>query len=168
MEQPRIKILNQLLSQIEKNIPNKTLKNNAVSKSDIGWQLDHSLKVINAVCANMIKTNPDNFIKDFNLLRSILFSLGYLPRGRAKAPKVVLPPDIILKDNLYTQINTAVAHLKQANELPEKSYFKHHVFGMLSKQQTLRFLEIHTKHHLKIIDDILKNQKTLSVSRKGS
>lgn len=66
MEQPRIKILNQLLSQIEKNIPNKTLKNNAVSKSDIGWQLDHNLKVINAVCANMIKTNPDNFIKDFN------------------------------------------------------------------------------------------------------
>ena len=29
------------------------------------------------------------------------------------------------------------------------------MFGMLNKQQTLRFLEMHTKHHLKIVDDIL-------------
>ncbi|WP_298556550.1 hypothetical protein [uncultured Algibacter sp.] len=43
------KILNQLLSQIEQNIPNKALKNDAVSKSTIGWQLDHSLKVFNVI-----------------------------------------------------------------------------------------------------------------------
>ncbi len=43
--------------------------------------------------------------------------------------------------------------------LPENVYFNHHVFGMLTKKQTLRFLEIHTKYHLKIVNDILKKQR---------
>ena len=155
MSKKRFAILNTILNQIEESIPFHEKTNSSVSASSIGWQLDHSLKVINAVCAVMIKTNPDKYKKDFNLWRSLLFTLCYIPRGKAKAPKLVLPPEIITSENLHKQLQTAKKHLEQVKPLPETSHFIHHVFGMLSKQQTLRFLEMHTKHHLKIANEIL-------------
>ncbi|GAA4949969.1 hypothetical protein GCM10023314_24170 [Algibacter agarivorans] len=69
---------------------------------------------------------------------------------------MVLPPDVILKEDLFNQLREEHYHIKAVKPLPKTSHFKHHVFGMLAKQQTLRFLEIHTKHHLKIVNDILK------------
>lgn len=156
MSENRIKILNQLLSQIEKNIPNKTLKNPSVSKSDIGWQLDHALKVFNAVSNWTINSNPKEYKREFNMWRSVLFPLCYIPRGKVKAPKHVLPPKIIEPIDLKTQLQTAKAQIKKLKTLPEKAYFKHFIFGMLSKKQTLRFLQMHTNHHLKIVNAILK------------
>ncbi|GAA4889401.1 hypothetical protein GCM10023311_11800 [Flaviramulus aquimarinus] len=157
MDNKRIPILNNLLSQIEENIPHKEQKKPSISKTNVGWQLDHTLKVINGVCGIMIKTNPNKYKKDFNMIRTVLFPLCYIPRGKARAPKMVLPPDIILEEDLLNQLQKARNHITKVKPLPQKSHFKHHVFGMLTKQQTLRFLEIHTKHHLKIVNDILKH-----------
>lgn len=156
MSYRQIDILNELISKIEAYIPKKDIRNDVVSKSNIGWQLDHALKVINGVCGIMIKTNPNKYKKEFNLMRTVLFPLCFIPRGRAKSPKIVLPPSIILKEDLLEQLQSARKNIENTKPLPKTSHFKHHVFGMLSKKQTLRFLEIHTKHHLKIIDDILK------------
>lgn len=156
MSENRIKILNQLLSHIEQNIPNKALKKPSVSSSDIGWQLDHTLKVFNAVSLWTVNSNPKEFKRKFNMWRSILLPLGYFPRGKVKAPKHVLPPEIIKTEDLKSQLQTARTHTENLKTLPKKAYFKHFIFGMLSKQQTLRFLEVHTKHHLKIVTDILK------------
>ncbi len=156
MNKTRIDTITELLSKIEGYIPKKDMRNDSVSKSDVGWQLDHALKVINGVSGIMIKTNPNKYKKDFNLMRTVLFPLCYIPRGRAKSPKIVLPPNIILKEDLSAQLQSAHINIENVNVLPKTSHFKHHVFGMLSKKQTLRFLEIHTKHHLKIVSDILK------------
>ena len=149
-------ILKQLLDKIEAQIPNKDLKNISVSKSDIGWQLDHALKVFNAVSEWTQQSNPSDYKSSFNGMRLVLFTLGYIPRGKAKAPKKVLPPDSITVENLETQIQTAKAHTEKLKTLHENAYFQHHVFGMINKKQTIRFLEIHTNHHLKIVNDILK------------
>lgn len=156
MTNKRITILNNLLSQIEENMPHKAQITASVSKSNVGWQLDHALKVINGVCGVMIKTDPNKYKKEFNAMRTVLFPLCYIPRGKAKAPKMVLPPNIITKEDLFNQLQEARNHIKEVKSLPKTSHFIHHVFGMLTKQQTLRFLEMHTKHHLKIVNDILK------------
>jgi len=156
MSKNRIEILKQLLFQIEKNIPNRALKNEIISKSDIGWQLDHTLKVFNAVSDWTINSNPKEYERKFNMLRALLFPLCYIPRGKAKAPKQVLPPKTILEDDILKALKQAYKYLDIIKTLPKTSYFEHHVFGKLNKQQTLRFLEIHTYHHLKIINDILK------------
>ena len=40
--------------------------------------------------------------------------------------------------------------------IDKRAYFIHHIFGSLNKEQTIRFLNIHTNHHLNIVEDILK------------
>ena len=152
----QLDVLNNLLLQIEANIPFKEQTNPAVSRVSIGWQLDHSLKVINRVSTFLEKTEPSKYKKNFNLPRTVLFTLGWLPRGKAKAPKVVIPPELILEENLISQLETAKTHLENIISVDEKAFFIHHIFGVLSKAKTIRFLEIHTKHHLKIVNDILK------------
>jgi hypothetical protein len=152
----RTLILNNQLNQIEQHIPFQDKKNPSVSKSTVGWQLDHALKVFNAVSEWTENSNPKDYKWKFNFWRSVLFPLNYFPRGKGKAPKYVLPPEIIKVEDLNLQLQTAKNHIKVLKTLPKRAYFKHFIFGKLSKKQTLRFLEMHTKHHLKIVRDILK------------
>ncbi len=155
----RIEILKQLLFEIEAHIPNKDIENISISKSTIGWQLDHALKVFTKVIEWTATSNPQDYKRKFSFWRSVLFPLGYFPRGKVKAPKYVLPPEIITTEDLNNQLQTAKKQISILNDLPKGVYFKHPIFKMLTKKQTLRFLEMHTKHHLKIISDILKKNE---------
>lgn len=148
-------ILTKMLFKIKQNISFKDEINTEISKSTVGWQLDHAIKVFNAVIEQAINSNPEDYKTSFNFKRSVLFRLGFLPRGKARAPKAVLPPETILEANIEAQLQKAYANLKKIELLPETAFFNHHIFGVLNKKQTLRFIEIHTNHHLKIIRDIL-------------
>jgi len=119
MTEKRIHILKGLLTQIEESIPDYEKTNDLVSKSSVGWQLDHSLKVINRVTAVLIKTNPKKYKKEFNLNRAILFPLCYIPRGAEKAPTVVIPPDTIYKNDLISQLAEARYQTKKTEPLPK-------------------------------------------------
>lgn len=146
------------LSQIEEYIPKFEVINKSVSKVSVGWQLDHCLKVINGVIKTMANSNPKDYKRNFNLSRMILFGLNFIPRGKAKSPKVVLPPETILKQDLLKQLLKAKDLLEGIEQLQDTNHFKHLIFGTLSKKQTLRFLDLHTHHHLKIVRDILEFQ----------
>ncbi|WP_242156174.1 DUF1569 domain-containing protein [Aestuariivivens sediminis] len=151
--------LNLLLDQLEAYISLKDKRNEMVSKASVGWQIDHSLKVFIAVCNWIENSNPADYKKQFNFWRLILFPLGYIPRGKARSPKSVLPPEVITTEDLINQLKIARHHAKRLKSLPQNAYFKHFIFGMLTSKQTLRFLEMHTNHHLKIIKDILKPER---------
>lgn len=156
MSTSKIKKLQLQLADIEKNIPYYQTSNTKVSKASIGWQLDHSLKVINGVMQSLIHSNPEDFKSEINLARVLLFGFNYIPRGRGKAPKVVMPPKTILKEDLVAQLERAMNYIKKIDDVNKNQYFKHLIFGMLSKKQTLQFLVLHTHHHLKIVRDILR------------
>lgn len=156
MSDKKVKILNQLLSEIENHIPFKDKRNDLVSKSDIGWQLDHSLKVFNLVCESLLKSNPNEYKGGFNKWRLLFFTLGYFPRGKVKAPKFVRPPEIITTEDIKQQLNLANKNLEQLSVANKNTFFKHFIFKNLNKKHTFRFLEIHTNHHLKIVNDIMK------------
>jgi hypothetical protein len=79
------------------------------------------------------------------------FTLGFFPRGKAKALKKVLPPEIILKEDIEIQIKVSHQNLLLINSLDENSNFRHLLFNQLNKKQTLRFLKLHTKNYFKIV-----------------
>lgn len=155
-----IKGLQKQLSEIESHIAKGTTENKTVSKSNIAWHLDHSLKVINSVTGLLQQSDPDDYKSNFSTLRLYCFIFNYIPRGKGKSPKAVLPPDIITEEDLKKQTNYAKSELQHITDLPKTSNFKHPYFGQLNKQQTLRFLKLHTEHHLKIVRDILNVRNT--------
>ncbi|KJD31826.1 hypothetical protein PK35_13140 [Tamlana nanhaiensis] len=155
MSNRQLDILTQQLAQIENLIPQINLTNTKTSKASIGWHLDHSLKVFNVVSTATIQSNPEDYKWTFNFWRALLLPINYIPRGKAKAPKYVLPPENILEQDIRNQLETARFNLNALQHLPKTSYFKHFIFGKLSKKKTLRFLQMHTHHHLKIINKIL-------------
>jgi len=160
-------ILIPLVKELESYIALKEKRNDSISKSDVAWQIDHSLKVINLVSHSFLNSNPKLYKSHFNKWRILLFTLGYIPRGKAKAPKIVKPTEIISSEDLNSQSQLAYQNIENLKSANKNAYFIHFVFSVLNKKRTIRFLQLHTNHHLKIIRDIL-NQKTLSVSRKGS
>lgn len=149
-------ILLPLIEEVELNIKNRDRKNTAISQVDVAWQLDHILKVINRVSDTLLKSNPVDYKSNINAGRVFTLTGGYIPRGVAQSPKVVRPPEVISTKDLYAQIQEARDYIQQIKSLPKNANFTHFAFGQMDKGQTIRFLEVHTKHHLKIVRDILK------------
>ena len=82
--------------------------------------------------------------------------LGFFPRGKAKAPKVVLPEGNITEESLKNSIEKVKIALQDWESLDKNAHFPHPVFGKLNKKSTEWFLKLHTNHHLKIVNDICK------------
>ena len=151
-----ITVLQKALKQIEDYIPQGELININVSKASVSWHLDHSLKVINAVVTNMQNSDPALYKDNFSFVGKLLLKFKYFPRGKAKAPKHVTPPETILKDDIVLQLTEARAQIKTISGLDKNAYFKHPLFGNVNKSRVIRFLDAHTNHHLKIVKSILK------------
>ncbi len=144
-----------LLIDIESKIEHATLINERVSKSNVGWHLDHSLKVINSVITVLQKSEA-NYKWDFNLKRTYFFIRKAIPRGKAKAPNAVQSYEEITNKDIERQLKTARFLIRELETMDKKTNFIHPFIGKLNLKQAILFLEIHTDHHLKIIDDILK------------
>ncbi|AXT50755.1 DUF1569 domain-containing protein [Aquimarina sp. BL5] len=132
--------------------------NTKVSKVPIAWHLDHSLKVINKIHDVLKSSDPSVYEKRFSLARNFSYTFGYIPRGIGKSPGSVLPPNDIKTEDILSQLEIARENLLDLESLDENVNFIHPVFGQLNKKQAKRFLKIHTRHHLKIIQDILRKE----------
>jgi len=143
--------------EIEKSLPFLEIGNHKVSKASVAWHLDHSLKVINSVCDDLKEVKSIKIKPTHSFIKSYVFLTGNIPRGKGKAPKKVVSNNNISKEMIKEQLILAKNNLTDVKKLPIKNYFSHPYFGMLSLKKSLRFLEIHTNHHLKIVNDILKS-----------
>ena len=150
------KTLENRLTLLESYILNYEDINKNVSKVSVAWHLDHSLKVINAVVKSMENSDIALYENNFKLIGKVLLKLGFFPRGKAKAPKYVKPPEVILKSAIIAQLEEAKQNIKAIPNLDKNAYFKHPLFGNTNKFRVVRFLDTHTNHHLKIVQSILK------------
>lgn len=149
-------MLEQEFALIKRYINHYEKKNEKISKVSVGWHLDHSLKVLNSVYNALKKSDSKAYKSEFNALRIFIFILGFFPRGKAKAPQRVSPPEIISKEDIKIQLDVAVENFKSFKDINEHQYFEHPLFKQLKKKKAIKFLRLHTNHHLKIVKDILK------------
>jgi hypothetical protein len=146
--------LKNLVSQLESKIPFYEKSNPLVSNSTIGWQIEHSLKTIYQILQVVKNSNPEDYQWEFNKNKVLISIIGFIPRGKAKAPKVVQPDDTISEELLLSSLQKVKSAFQEWNSLHKNAHFPHPYFGKLNKKSTEWFLNLHTKHHLKIINDI--------------
>ena len=153
-----MKKLHQIVNKLKVHTDAFEKKNDLVSNSTVGWQIAHSLKTIEQIVRAIINSEPKNYTWTFNFNRIlILYVLKSIPRGKAKAPKIVLPEPLLTSEMLLNSFENVASLLKNWDQLDNHAYFAHPFFGLLNKKETERFLIVHTYHHLKIIKDICSN-----------
>jgi hypothetical protein len=149
-----MKKLQNLVSQLEYKIPFYEKTNPLVSNSTIGWQIEHSLKTIYQIVQVVKNSNPKEYQWKFNKNNLLISIIGFIPRGKAKAPKVVMPDNHITEESLKNSLQKVKSALQEWDYFHKNAHFPHPYFGKLNKKSTEWFLNLHTKHHLKIINDI--------------
>ena len=149
--------LTSLLKELENKIEFKDSKNPQISQSDVAWHIAHSLKVLCNILKALQVSNPEEYRWKFNRTRSVVYFMNRIPRGKAKAPKVALPEDNISEHQLQDELKIVRQLVFELDSLDAKSNFTHPIFGQLNLKQTKKFLALHTNHHLKIIDDIIRS-----------
>jgi hypothetical protein len=128
-----------------------------VSRWSVGLQIDHVLKVLEAGERFLAPEAPE-LPHRMNLVGHFTLALGWIPRGVGKSPRGVLPTE-----QNPAELAGRAAHLRKTyceRPLPEalladpRPVFPHPYFGGLNAVQGIRFLGIHTHHHMKIVADI--------------
>lgn len=150
--------IDQLLTQLEIKIQFCEKLNQEVSQSNVAWHIEHSLLTLNGITDFLIQSNSNDYKWNFNFTRIVVLTMKRIPRGRAKSPEVVQPKGNIDKNNLQTHLSVTRSKIKDLEFLSKDKYFEHPFFGKLKLWQTINFLEIHTNHHLEIINEIIKGR----------
>jgi hypothetical protein len=144
------------LSDLYTYIAQEEKINQSISSVNVGWHIEHSLLVIIKIIETVSKSDPNNYKWKFSLPRAFVFTINKFPRGKAKAPDIVKPKQLEKTDYdaLFVQAKQALSIL---NNVDKNQFFLHPVFGNLNKKNTFIMLDIHTKHHLKIIREIINS-----------
>jgi len=148
------KLLKQI-KELESKIPNQEDYNLEISKSNVGWHIEHILLTNKMILEAVEKSNPADYTWSFKLPRIVVFTMNKIPRGRAKAPKVVVPKTYD-EQTLLEHLKIVTAKIQGLENMSSDKYFDHPYFGNLRLNKTIKFLEIHTNHHLEIINEIMK------------
>jgi hypothetical protein len=151
-----MKLLN-AIEELESYVNKQTDSNLEISNSTIGWQIVHALKVVYGVTRTIAKSDPKDYKWQFNFTRTLILTTGKIPRGKAKAPKAVRPlEEDMTAEALVSLFEKTKKAINDTLNSESKAYFEHPYFGLLKRDTAIRFLEVHTEHHLKIIRDIAK------------
>lgn len=148
------KLINQI-QLFENFISESNQLNTNVSKAPVGWHIEHSLLVVNAILENITKSNPDKYQQQFKFGKFFIFLTKTLPRGKAKAPSIVTP-ERADAEKIHQSLKIARLNIDNIPHIKEFQYINHPYFGHLRLAKAISFLKIHNQHHLKIIKDILK------------
>lgn len=145
-----------LINKLESKIPELEKLAPSVSASSVGWHIQHTLLASFSIIKAIENSNPKNYQWKFNLKKVFVFTLNKIPRGKGKAPKFTLPVEAISADKLKDDIQLLKEKIKVLSTLQPKQFFEHPYFGNLNLKNTIKMLQLHTQHHINIINDIIR------------
>ena len=76
--------LTNLVDELASYIPQLEARNENVSASTVGWQIDHCLLVINGIIEQLEISNPNEFQPKWNFPKFMVFTTGKIPRGKRR------------------------------------------------------------------------------------
>ena len=114
-----------LVNQLESNISQFKTTNHSVSGGSVGWHIEHSLKTIDQIITACKNSNPVNYQWQFNFKRFLIMSIAKkIPRGKARAPKIVRPEGEINQKTLIVSFSKVKENMKNWESLDKNTHFK--------------------------------------------
>ncbi len=154
MRQPSLK---DQLEQLSNFIAKGDLATYTISQGSTYWHIDHSLSILTAILQSMEDSNPADYKPKWSFTKSLIMLTGRIPRGKGKSPKNFIPKSEDLNQHrLAEKLEAVRIKLGKLNQLPSGAHMPHPLFGSLKRKEALKFMRIHTHHHIKIIQDIIK------------
>jgi hypothetical protein len=144
-----------MLHRLENALPQADKSNSNISARGVDWHLEHSLKIIIAICKTVSNSKPEKFKPNFNIGKYYILWSNRIPRGKARSPKPFNNLEAIDHSSLPQSLKKAQKSLSMLNSLHPKQHFEHPMFGDLNLAQSKKFIHIHTAHHLDIIEEII-------------
>lgn len=126
-----------------------------VSGWTVGMHVHHCCKAMIGVCEALLASAPPPPRRQFSLLAELVFLTGRIPRGRAKAPPQAIPRSDVTGEELLSLLDRSEELVGAARGAPPDRWFRHFAFGVLDRDRTLRFVQIHNSHHWRIIEEIM-------------
>jgi len=128
-----------------------------VSAWSVAEQVDHLVKVNQSIFSHLLTRTPASGPR-ISLAGRLVLLTGHFPRGRGESPRK-------LRGQQASAVELAAAHEKSRDTfrilaaepeplLDPSAVLPHKMFGALTAAQALRFVPIHTRHHLRIVADI--------------
>ena len=93
-----------LLNQLESYVNTHEKLNDAVSGETIGWHIAHSCQVINTITNVIVHSDPSKAKPKFSGAYYWIILTNKIPRGKAKAPNIVIPKKTISKEEIIDEI----------------------------------------------------------------
>ncbi len=146
------------LNEVASYIPVRGTINLEVSEAAVAWHMDHIYLMVHQLHKALKYSDESNYKAESNMARDYVFTSNTLPRGKVTAPESVSPKGTITVNTLQLHYDEALATVEKLPMLAEKKHFNHPILGTMNRDETIKFLTIHTEHHLKIIRDILKDK----------
>ncbi|HLS10879.1 MAG TPA: hypothetical protein VK050_01830 [Flavobacteriaceae bacterium] len=151
--------LDQEIKSLRANVAHAAIQQPSISAKGVDWHIYHALLVISGICYLLKQSNPKDYQPKFNLLKLVIITTGIIPRGKARAPKEVVPPEQISTKDMLALFSKVENQLENLERLDKNHFYSHHMFGDLNLKKSVKFLGIHSRHHLKIISDIIAASK---------
>jgi hypothetical protein len=128
-----------------------------------GWSpaehLDHTVKVAQSIVYRIGDAAAEPSPRGLSFIGRVILMLGWIPRGKGRAPEKLKGVRCTVED-LEARLGRYEAALaaiqRPVGEAARLPTVPHPRFGGLTPSQAMRFAIIHTRHHLRIVDDVLK------------
>lgn len=126
-----------------------------VSHWTVGQHVLHVLMSANGIIDSLHASPRGQGRERLSLLKFASLTFSHIPRGKAKAPDVVRPQDVVTEHMVRDAYSAFQQRLPGIKDIAKDHWFRHPVFGDLLRDNALRFIEVHSHHHSKIIKDIV-------------
>ncbi len=156
-----LELSQQLLSLSEEAAERLTVRVERVSAWSVAQHLDH-LAQANLLCAativSIIESPPTGPEPELTPAGRAVLQTGTIPRGRGQAPRATVPSAASISEtrsrlhDAHRALTAIAERLVAVDEA--RGRLAHPSLGGFNAYDWLCFIAIHTRHHLKIIEDI--------------